>query len=243
MNFQRLISVISVMPVCAAGAINLRRRGLLPTAALFVLAAAGQAEWINRFATAGDVSGNRAFFNIVTGFPSECPIIEIVNDSGFPAIIRTVRFINGRYIGQGNPNLDDWHLTLRKSLNDVLGMTEWSSNAQAYPIGPPSQWSNFPGAVDSAGNPVQETVLTGLERLKIVIPARSVRFLGLANLAPVENGFTFTLMTDWRLPEADYGFMSTGEPPVKTISEITNDLFTNMAINVEVRLQRPVIRR
>ena len=177
------------------------------------------------------------------GFPSECSIISLTNSSGLPAIVRTVRFINGRYIGEGNPNLDDWHITVRDNLSQVLGMAAWNSNAQVYRVGPPSQWSNFPGAFDRTGRPVQDTILAGLQRFKIVIPAHSVRYLGLANLAPVDNGFTFTMMTGWRLPADDYGFISTLEPPVKTISEFTSGQFMNMAVNVEVTPQLPVAVR
>ena len=55
-----------------------------------------------------------------------------------------------------------------------------------------------------------------------------------ANVTPVENGFTFTMMTDWRLPIDDYGFVSTLTPQVNTIAGFTGNQFKNLAMNVEV---------
>lgn len=199
------------------------------------LASPARAEWINRFLVAADVTGNQRFgTNAGHGGQEETPIIALRNDSDSPLLVRALRFVNSRYIGMSNPALDDWHLTFRDSLAAVLGMTAWDSNARVLRFGPPTRWSTMAGAFDRAGHPLHDTTLAGLSRFRIVIQSHSTSYLGLANLASTQNGFTFTMMTDWRLPVDDYGFVSTLTPQVNTIAGFTGNQFKNLAMNVEV---------
>jgi hypothetical protein len=198
---------------------------------------AARADWITRFESPAEVTANARFGSNCGGAPAldQCPIVAVANDSDRAVRIVAVRFLNSRYIGLGDPALDDWRLAFRTSKEAVGSMTAWDAGARVVECGAPTRWEVFPGALDREGRPVFDTTLGDLARQNLLIPAHSVGYLGIANLAPAANGFTFTMMTDRRLAMGDFGFTQAQAPGAQPIPAVTGGEFSNLAVNVELQ--------